>query len=58
VTLGLPREYLQYLLPGILVQTVVFNSVYSGKGLATAWARVCSTASDRCRSGRGRRLPG
>lgn len=32
---GSPREYLQYFLPGILVQTVVFNSVYSGMGLAT-----------------------
>ncbi|MGE4240067.1 ABC transporter permease [Ramlibacter sp.] len=32
---GSPREYLQYFLPGILVQTTVFNSVYSGMGLAT-----------------------
>jgi ABC-2 type transport system permease protein len=32
---GSPREYLQYFLPGILVQTVIFNSVYSGMGLAT-----------------------
>src|SRR5687767_10156562 len=32
---GSPREYLQTFLPGILVQTVVFNSVYSGMGLAT-----------------------
>ena len=32
---GSPREYLQYFLPGILVQTVVFNSVYSGMGLST-----------------------
>lgn len=32
---GSPRDYLQYFLPGILVQTVVFNSVYSGMGLAT-----------------------
>jgi ABC-2 type transport system permease protein len=32
---GSPREYLQYFLPGILVQTVVFNSVYSGMSLAT-----------------------
>ncbi len=27
--------YLQYFLPGILVQTVVFNAVYSGMGLST-----------------------
>lgn len=32
---GSPREYLQFFLPGILVQTVVFNSVYSGMGLST-----------------------
>src|SRR5690606_21227031 len=32
---GSPDSYLQYLLPGILVQTVVFNSVYSGMGLST-----------------------
>lgn len=28
-------DYLQFFLPGILVQTVVFNSVYSGMGLST-----------------------
>ena len=32
---GSPRDYLQFLLPGILVQTVVFNAVYSGMGLST-----------------------
>ena len=32
---GSPDEYLQFLLPGILVQTVIFNSVYSGMGLST-----------------------
>jgi ABC-2 type transport system permease protein len=32
---GSPGEYLQFLLPGILVQTVVFNAVYSGMGLST-----------------------
>jgi len=32
---GTPGPYLQYFLPGILVQTVVFNSVYSGMGLST-----------------------
>jgi ABC-2 type transport system permease protein len=31
---GSPSEYLQFFLPGILVQTVVFNSVYSGMGLS------------------------
>jgi ABC-2 type transport system permease protein len=31
---GSPGEYLQFFLPGILVQTVVFNSVYSGMGLS------------------------
>ncbi len=32
---GSPRGYLQVFLPGILVQTVVFNAVYSGMGLST-----------------------
>jgi ABC-2 type transport system permease protein len=32
---GSPREYLQMFLPGILVQTVCFNAVYSGMGLST-----------------------
>jgi ABC-2 type transport system permease protein len=32
---GSTREYLQFFLPGILVQTVCFNAVYSGMGLST-----------------------
>jgi len=32
---GSTGDYLQYFLPGILVQTVVFNAVYSGMGLST-----------------------
>ena len=32
---GSPRGYLQFFLPGILVQTVCFNAVYSGMGLST-----------------------
>src|SRR5688572_16321201 len=32
---GSTGDYLQFLLPGILVQTVVFNAVYSGMGLST-----------------------
>jgi ABC-2 type transport system permease protein len=32
---GSTDDYLQLFLPGILVQTVVFNAVYSGMGLAT-----------------------
>ena len=32
---GSPSDYLQFFLPGILVQTVMFNSVYSGMGLST-----------------------
>ena len=30
---GSPRQYIQYLLPGILVQTVIFITVYTGVGL-------------------------
>lgn len=32
---GSVDQYLQYFIPGILVQTVIFNSVYSGMGLST-----------------------
>jgi ABC-2 type transport system permease protein len=32
---GTPREYIQFLLPGILVQTIVFITVYTGMGLNT-----------------------
>ena len=36
---GSTGQYLQYLLPGILVQTVVFNSLYSGMGLSTDFGK-------------------
>jgi ABC-2 type transport system permease protein len=32
---GSPRTYIQFLLPGILVQTVIFITVYTGVGLNT-----------------------
>jgi len=32
---GTPRAYIQYLLPGVLVQTIVFITVYTGVGLNT-----------------------
>ena len=32
---GSPRAYVQYLLPGVVVQTVVFITVYTGVGLNT-----------------------
>lgn len=32
---GSPRDYIQFLLPGILVQTIVFITVYTGMGLNT-----------------------
>ena len=32
---GTPTAYIQYLLPGILVQTIVFITVYTGVGLNT-----------------------
>ena len=32
---GSTDRYMQFFVPGILVQTVVFNSVYSGMGLST-----------------------
>jgi ABC-2 type transport system permease protein len=32
---GSPKQYIQFLLPGILVQTIVFITVYTGVGLNT-----------------------
>jgi len=32
---GSPEQYIQYLLPGIVVQTIVFITVYTGVGLCT-----------------------
>ena len=32
---GTPRQYIQYLLPGIVVQTILFITVYTGVGLNT-----------------------
>ncbi len=32
---GSPRQYIQFLLPGILVQTIIFITVYTGVGLNT-----------------------
>ena len=32
---GSPRQYVQYLIPGIVVQTIVFITVYTGVGLNT-----------------------
>ena len=32
---GTPREYIQFLLPGVLVQTIVFITVYTGVGINT-----------------------
>jgi ABC-2 type transport system permease protein len=32
---GSPQQYIQFLLPGILVQTILFITVYTGVGLNT-----------------------
>ncbi|MDX1534449.1 MAG: ABC transporter permease, partial [Thermoplasmata archaeon] len=32
---GSPGEYIQFLLPGIVVQAIIFTTVYTGVGLAT-----------------------
>ena len=55
---GSPGAYLQFFLPGILVQTVAFNAVYSGMNCRQILAKGCSTVSARYRSGRSHRLPG
>ena len=52
---GSTGEYLDYILPGILVMSVLFTTVYSGVALNTDLTRASSTASARCRSGGRRR---
>ena len=52
---GSTGEYLDYILPGILVMSVLFTTVYSGIALNTDLTRGSSTASARCRSGARRR---
>jgi len=44
---GSPREYAQYLIPGIVVQTIVFITVYTGVGLN---ADISKGLFDRFRS--------
>ena len=52
---GSTGEYLHYILPGILVMSVLFTTVYSGVALNTDLTKGSSTASARCRSGGRRR---
>ena len=47
---GDTTTYLQYALPGVLVQTVVFASAGTGTGLADDLSRGSSTASAACPS--------
>jgi len=54
---GSPRDYLQFFVPGILVQTVVFNAVYSGMGLSTDLEKGLFDRFRSLRSGRSRRSP-
>ena len=54
---GSTAEYLQFFLPGILVQTVCFNSLYSGMGLCTDLGKGLFDRFRSCRSGRSRHLP-
>src|SRR5688500_598218 len=44
---GSPREYVQFLIPGIVVQTIVFITVYTGVGLN---ADISKGLFDRFRS--------
>ena len=53
---GSTARYLQFLLPGTLVMTVLLLTIYTGVGLSTdSRQRHASTASGRCRSGGRRR---
>lgn len=48
---GSTHDYLQYVLPAIMVQTVLFSSLSIGVNLNTPTSRrACSTGSGRCPS--------
>ena len=46
---GSTHDYLQYVLPGLLVQTVLFSTISVGVNLHTDIRRACSTGSAPCR---------
>jgi hypothetical protein len=52
---GSTAEYLPYILPGLLVMSVLFTTVYSGVALNTDLTKGSWTGFDRCRSGARRR---
>src|SRR5215207_6201796 len=52
---GSTGEYLHFILPGILVMSVLFTTVYSGVTLNTDVTKGSSNAFARCRSGGRRR---
>lgn len=52
---GSPEEYIQFLLPGILVMSVVMITMYTGVSVNTDIEKGSSTGSARCRSGGRRR---
>jgi len=52
---GSTSAYLDYILPGILVMSVLFTTVYSGIALNTDLTKGVVDRSARCRSGRRRR---
>ena len=55
---GSTGEYLQFLLPGILVQAVVFITSIPASGSTPTFLRASSTVSARCRYGGLRPLVG
>ena len=52
---GSTAAYLDYILPGILVMSVLFTTVYAGVALNTDLTKGSSTASVHCRYGGRRR---
>ncbi len=54
---GTPREYLQYLLPGILAQTMMFTSIYTGVTLKTDVPTASTIAFARFQSGASLQSP-
>ncbi|GAB4008239.1 hypothetical protein GCM10029992_64100 [Glycomyces albus] len=44
-------DYLQFLLPGIMVMSIVMTTMYTGMGVNIDIQKECPTGSRRCRSG-------
>ena len=48
-SVNVPIDYVQYVIPGIFAQTILFNSAFTGVGGVDDLSRASSTGCGRCR---------